>query len=580
MKKVILEIKITRGFTMSTVMDMDIAKIPGFKIDESYEPEPLTPTEEVAADMSTDEEIVLIRGEVEEDKEEELKKHPNVVNVWTDAEIQPFNDFPSLDEEETFDEDEGLIDEIGPFDLGSSSPCSPTDCKPKVPKGTIQDVAKYLRCDKIWSKGSKGQGVIIGICDTGVDKTKIPAFIGGWSSNPSYPPGTDPGGHGTMCATDAMGMSPDSKIYDIGVLKSLSPTVSGLLSDAIKAYNWALNQFNNGKGPHIISNSWGLYRKSQASDYAVNANHPFTRKVVELINKGIIITFAAGNCGSQCPSWKCGTDTGPGKSIWGANGHPKVITVGAANIKEEWIGYTSQGPAALDPKKPDFCAPSHFKGYTACDNGTSAANPVCAGVIALFKSKDMSLNQDKIKIALQKTAKNLCVSGWDQHSGYGMIQAEAAYKYLFPEVGPYKIAHAMWTHGNSIHVEYPDRIGIEHRAGFYTRFVGKPGTSNWFHYAIPTPVIVDNKRLKTESVMIQFRTSKDVWVTNVHVYDGVKKIASHDGLSLTGLHWFRRFDVKNLFVKFGVGISIGVKFGKANTKHIIDFSTAGADFIE
>jgi subtilisin family serine protease len=141
----------------------------------------------------------------------------------------------------------------------------------------------------------------------------------------------------------------------------------------------------------------------------------------------MILTFAAGNCGSKCPANGCDSDVGPGKSIWGASGHPKVTTVGAANILEEWIGSTSQGPAALDPKKPDFCAPSHFKGYTDCDNGTSAANSVCAGVIGLLKSYDPTLTQDIIKDALQKTARNLCDSGWDPHSGYGMIQAEAAF---------------------------------------------------------------------------------------------------------------------------------------------------------
>ena len=379
-----------------------------------------------------------------------------------------------------------------------------------------------------------------------------------------------------MCAFDASGMAPDAKIYDIALLQA-GGGISGLLSDAIKAFQWAIDKYKNDGTPQILSNSWGMFQKSWAPNYATNINHPVTRKVVEAINTGIIVTFAAGNCGSQCPSGKCGTDTGPGKSIWGANGHPKVITVGAANIREEWIGYTSQGPAALDPKKPDFCAPSHFTGARTSDNGTSAACPICAGVIALYRSHDPKLRQDQAKEALQKTSKNLCSAGWDPHSGWGMIQGERAFNYLVRR--PSALVHAMWTHGTSVHEEFPSRLARIRRLGPYGLFEGKPGTRNWFHYAIPTPVIVDNKRLRLESVMLQFLVNSDVWVTNVHIYDGHRKIESFDGLMMTGDHLFERFDTLNPYVRYGIGISIGVQFGTRNVRHVIRFISAGGDFI-
>nr|WP_262984679.1 hypothetical protein [Nostoc sp. PA-18-2419] len=65
---------------------------------------------------------------------------------------------------------------------------------------------------------------------------------------------------------------------------------------------------------------------------------------------------------------RCGSDTGSNKSIWGANGHPRVMTVGAVNKNEEIIGYSSQGPAAFDPKKPDFCSISQNWGKTKGDS--------------------------------------------------------------------------------------------------------------------------------------------------------------------------------------------------------------------
>jgi hypothetical protein len=291
-----------------------------------------------------------------------------------------------------------------------------------------------------------------------------------------------------------------------------------------------------------------------------------------------MVTFAAGNCGQVCPSGRCGSDSGPGKSIWGANGHPRVITVGAANIREEWIGYTSQGPAALDSKKPDFCAPSHFKGYTNSDNGTSAACPVCSGVLALYRSHDPNLKQDEAKKALQETAKNLCATGWDPHSGYGMIQAERAFNKMFFFETP--LIHASWVHGNSVEEELPERLLRARPMGPYGLFYGKPDTFNWFHFAIPTPVIVDRRRLRLDSVMLMFITSPDTWVRNVHIYDGHRRIENFDGLSMTRVHWFERFDVLNYYVRYGIGVSVGVQFGSENRSHYIAFIAGGGDFIQ
>lgn len=409
-RKVIVELRAPFGFSMKSIQAMDVAKVSGFEMDLEYKPVPVSPPAEIVKSLAAaNEETIIVRGELDEAKEAELKALPNVVNIWTDAHIEHFG----------------------------------IDCDPRTAKGTIEDVAKYLGCDRLWAKGVTGKGIVIGICDTGVVKSKIPAVIGGWSPNPNYPPGTDPNPpedqHGSMCATDALGMCPDAKIYDIGILKS--QRVYSVISDAISAYQWAIEQYKKDGTPHILSNSWGMYQKAWAFDYATNPEHPFTKKAVEAIDTGIIVTFAAGNCGLKCPSSQCGKDIGPGNSIWGANGHPKVITVGAANILEEQIGYSSQGPASLDPKKPDYCAPSHFKGYFDCDNGTSAANPICAGVIGLLKSYNTKLTMDDIKDALQKTAKDLGSSGWDPHTGYGMIQAEAAFNKIAGS--SVSVAHAM-----------------------------------------------------------------------------------------------------------------------------------------
>lgn len=96
-----------------------------------------------------------------------------------------------------------------------------------------------------------------------------------------------------------------------------------------------------------------------------------------------MLLFSAGNCGEVCPSPRCET-SGPGQSSWEINSHLRAMTVGAAILDGEWIGYSSQGPGSLARRKPDFCAITRFKGHTPSDNSPSAACPVAAGVVELL----------------------------------------------------------------------------------------------------------------------------------------------------------------------------------------------------
>ena len=147
--------------------------------------------------------------------------------------------------------------------------------------------------------------------------------------------------------------------------------------------------------------------------------------------------------------------------------------------------------------------------------------------------------------------------------------------------GNYTIAAASWIHGTSVTIEQPDALESVTRFGFFTRLVGKPNTTNWFHFAIPTPVIVNGDRKVVGPCMLRFQTgSANAVVRDVHIYDGEVRIAVHDGINLSGDHFFERFGVAHSPpVLWGVGISIGVTFGggSANDRSM-DFIAAGCDF--
>ncbi|MCA1960306.1 MAG: S8 family serine peptidase [Desulfomonile sp.] len=409
---VIVEMRVARRESAGQVIRKSAdMRAGGFEIDRDYEPISLRAVDPVLSKSleSTQEDLVIVRGRVVWARKRELESEPGVVGVWRDTPIATFQQ--------------------------RRCPIPPCDCVVQ-PKGTIDQVAEFLGVKRIWQAGVRGKGTAVGVVDTGITAEgrytgtdpKVGRVTDGWPSDW----GTKGGGHGNMCATDVLGMAPEAEVYD---MRYSGRNIKEVISNAIEAYDWALKQFKATGKPQILSNSWGIFEESWDPDYAKNPKHPFIAKMLELMDAGILIVFSAGNCGETCPDTRCKKDRGPGRSIWGANGHPRVISVGAVNLRNEWIGYSSQGPASLDSRKPDICAVSHFKGYyplsrggSACDGGTSAACPIVAGVVALLKQANPQLKQDELRKLLCDTARDIGPVGWDQHSGHGILQAYHAFQ--------------------------------------------------------------------------------------------------------------------------------------------------------
>lgn len=175
-----------------------------------------------------------------------------------------------------------------------------------------------------------------------------------------------------------------------------------------------------------------------------------------------------------------------------------------------------------------------------------------------------------------------------QYNEYGPVSELFRIQRPFTIQNPnLKLAQASWIHGHSMQVEYPDRLTLVDRKGYYMRVRGKPFTKNWFHFAIPTPVIVNGRRLCVGSVMVRFRVGPGASVHAAHIYDGEKKIASHNGLNLAPQgHWSTpRFDVPTKpDIKWGLGLSLGVAFGDdanlPSNKLLVEISAAGCDFMQ
>lgn len=142
---------------------------------------------------------------------------------------------------------------------------------------------------------------------------------------------------------------------------------------------------------------------------------------------------------------------------------------------------------------------------------------------------------------------------------------------------------AFWVHGSNVQMEREGYFISKRRTGYGAHL--KTHGKEWFHFAIPTPVIVDGKRSSLKKVFVFFKTEGTAKIIAIHIYDGVKKIKAFDNISRSGDH-SKGVDQQNSWIiaparkmKFGLGISVHVDFGKPKKVGVpgIWFVTAGAD---
>lgn len=307
------------------------------------------------------------------------------------------------------------------------------DCRPFRAGVSVDEIREKLEVEEPWGSGARGDGVIVGLLDEGIDGTEYPVR-GGFARPGAQQPGAAAiDSHGSMCAADVLVAAPEAELYDYPFLVRRS-------GGALVMLNAVLEQRRLDGTPHIISNSWGFYAvppQAQEPTHEIwDLEHPLHRKIREVIISGAPVLFAAGNCGEPCASGNCHeTSIGAGRSIHGSNSLAEVITVAAVNSEGVRIGYSSQGPGMFEHEKPDLAAYSHFFGNfgpgrpggdtdQAFDNGTSAACPVAAGVVALLLSAYRDATPEALKRALVEGARG--EDGWSPDTGHGIVNARTS----------------------------------------------------------------------------------------------------------------------------------------------------------
>jgi len=313
----------------------------------------------------------------------------------------------------------------------------------------------HIGASDVWADlDIDGSGVVIGIIDTGVDRqhqTLETKYRGYDPLNPgapdhayswfdpyhnSYSP-DDQYGHGTFVAGIAVGSDPLGE-QKIGVApgaqwiaaRGLDNTGVGSYDELLKAMEFMLAPTPNADGsgtpnpdmaPHIVNNSWGG---------PALCNPIFKTAINSWRNAGIFPVFSAGNKGPDDSSIRLPAN------------YYESFAVGAVDSNNNLASFSGRGPGACgDFIKPNVTAPgkqvrsalssqSGETGEYALGSGTSMAAPHVAGLAALLRQADPSLDIDLYTKTIQDTASPLTDHNYPAHPnygfGYGLIDAYAA----------------------------------------------------------------------------------------------------------------------------------------------------------
>jgi serine protease AprX len=240
-----------------------------------------------------------------------------------------------------------------------------------VPRASVNFVWQRLE--------NEGEGMVIGICDTGVDASHgdlIGRVLG--TADFTAEGDFDGNGHGTHVATIAIGdgsrsngryrgVAPKAKMYGAKGLDSQGSGSASAIADGIE---WLYEQ-----GVHVISLSLGGTAQAGVKDI-------LQVTCEAAVNAGVAVFCAAGNSGPGA-----GTIATPGISI-------QVITVGASDDRDQVADFSSRGPTVDGFEKPDIVAPGVkiiagrakntalgpiIQEYYIEISGTSMATPFAAG---------------------------------------------------------------------------------------------------------------------------------------------------------------------------------------------------------
>lgn len=297
--------------------------------------------------------------------------------------------------------------------------------------GNAYNQIHMVRGDELHDKGYRGEGMVIGVLDSGFDQAdNIAVFDSLWADNrvlgtkdfvAGGPIMFDKHFHGTGVLSimagnmpgEMIGTAPKASYY-------LIRTEDAATEFIIEEYNWVSGaEYADSVGCDVLNTSLGYSNFDDASqdhtyeDMDGNTT-PITIGADIAASKGMVVVNSAGNSGAS--AWYY--ITAP------ADGH-NVLSIGAVNAQGiPWVA-SGNGPTYDGRIKPDITAQGEgtyfyatYSGAFTYGNGTSLSSPIIAGMMAcLWQSMPNKTSMELINMVKESASS---ANAPDNKIGYGI----------------------------------------------------------------------------------------------------------------------------------------------------------------
>ncbi len=270
-----------------------------------------------------------------------------------------------------------------------------------------------MQAPAAWNVTSGSANLVVGIIDSGLDRTHPDLAANVWRNAGEISNGLDDDGNGLV--DDLYGWDFADNDNDSSDQQGHGTHVAGIIGavgnngDGVTGVNWNVKLLGIRAGNQTLATSSViqaldyLTSRRNAGEPIVAVNHSYTSTSFNTLQRdamqrastaGMLMVTAAGND-------RLNLDAGNNMRYPAGYNVPNLVAVGASNLNDELTDFSNWGSTTVHLAAPGMGIVSTLPGsaYGPRD-GTSMASPLVAGAAALLRASEPSLNATALRARL------------------------------------------------------------------------------------------------------------------------------------------------------------------------------------